>query len=406
MKVFLLYFYLFVPLVVLFSCEKGDVPEKTDFNNVGKLKTIWTSQLPTSFESGWGTVLLKDGGFLLPDNMKLIRFDSNGKEKWSLLNFSASEIVELPNGRIITKASDFWRHSSVLHCISETGSIVWKVTDPDNAINHLTLGRDNNVYGLSYKENSYFFSERGGVVKVFLINSETGELSIISEFSHSDDGENHIRFGEGKLYVPNRQQAVLVTNLFYDGDSSKRQTFDICLFIMDIERNQFVTKKVGGFKSEVVDDLAMAPDGSLYILGITDSKDGDVKSYYNYEEYSDGRPWVIKLDSHFNIVWEKVLLLKGSNIRGESIASGDNSVYLTITGEDRIPFYGIVRLDELGNYSDVALAHYELREDEDMHMPHSFINSSGEAYFYFTRTTDKYYNTKVYSVSKKAIGNL
>ncbi|MBR8762847.1 hypothetical protein IX335_000044 [Porphyromonas levii] len=411
MRINFVLFALLISMLILPSCEKVDTPDGVERDEIKSLKTVWTTQMPffspMSSDFVDKTVQLKDGGLLIYSYPRITKVNSSGKEVWTSSDIRAARFLEIPNGNIITSAyvDD---NTSVLNCLSPDGKILWSVNTLNNNISYLALGLDGKVYALSYNilrcppRDSP--DKNKGVMKVSVINSETGEISIVSEFSYTNDEESAIRFGEGELYVPNSKQVVLVTYLYNQtGYGSNYDHFDICLFAINLEDNKTIKKKYGGVKSEAFDGLAVSSDGSLYILGITDSNDGDVKSYYNYVMNANAKPWVVKLDSDFNIVWEKVLLL-GDNLRGESISLGNNSVYITIVGSNQSFFYGMVQLDTLGNYKAVA---FDYGPHELDNFPHSYVNGKGESFFYFTKTTDEYYKTKTFWMSKKVIeGNL
>ena len=90
---------------------------------------------------------------------------------------------------------------------------------------------------------------------------------------------------------------------------------DVWLIKVDLDGNLLWDKKLGGSGSEAAMSIATSTDGNYYIVGGSDSDDGDISDdpYYNSLDY-----WIIKIDGQGNILWERIV---GGN-NDENIVSG------------------------------------------------------------------------------------
>ena len=117
---------------------------------------------------------------------------------------------------------------------------------------------------------------------------------------------------------------------------------DVWLIKVDLDGNLLWDKKLGGSGSEAAMSIATSTDGNYYIVGGSDSDDGDISDdpYYNSLDY-----WIIKIDGQGNILWERIV---GGN-NDENIVSGtatsDGGVvaigYTTSSDGDVSEYYGL-----------------------------------------------------------------
>ena len=132
-------------------------------------------------------------------------------------------------------------------------------------------------------------------------------------------------FGGSK--IDEADDICLFNNCYYiigntesnDGDVSfLHGSSDIWLIKTDLSGNLIWEKTYGGSNGDVGFRIIPSFDGSLYVLGGTNSNDGDISN--NPTETL--AIWVLKIDSDGNILWEKALGGSGAEYcRGGTLTS-------------------------------------------------------------------------------------
>jgi len=140
----------------------------------------------------------------------------------------------------------------------------------------------------------------------------------------------------------------------YEGISNYHGGADAWIVNLDSLGNIVWEKCFGGSGGEGIRKIIELSNGEYYLLGGTNSSDGDVQSN-THDSYEI---WIVKIDSNANIIWEKCY---GSYIFDEfqdAALTPDGGLIVgsmvTTSGGDISSFYGdrdvwIFRIDSLGN---------------------------------------------------------
>lgn len=95
-----------------------------------------------------------------------------------------------------------------------------------------------------------------------------------------------------------------------DGDVAlNKGSDDYWIFKIDGAGNLLWEKTYGGSQSEMARSCVQAPDGNYYVMGSTNSTNGDVTG-----NHGNGDFWVLKLDTLGNLIWQKALGGSGAEL--------------------------------------------------------------------------------------------
>ena len=89
----------------------------------------------------------------------------------------------------------------------------------------------------------------------------------------------------------------------------KNLTLTTCFLLLSIhlvtaQSQSVVWKKCfGGSAKDVANDVLINNDGTMIVVGVSNSTDGNVTGHHGTTTTSDG--WVIKLDANGNLLWQK-----------------------------------------------------------------------------------------------------
>ncbi len=202
------------------------------------------------------------------------------------------------------------------------------------------------------KTYRYFFI---GFIFFMLIANTKAQLPIVEtnflwqKCINNGTAGGIIQIGES-YYINSYDRGVDTAAQNYHGD------WDLMLIKTDTLGNVHWKKCYGGSLRDTPYSIQKTNDGYIYLIGVTDSEDGDVQS----RRWQGRQIWLIKLDPEGEIVWEKTFgvekgtgfdprtslimpdggILISSNIQG---ASGDVSTFFW--GND----FWLVRFDAYGN---------------------------------------------------------
>lgn len=113
-------------------------------------------------------------------------------------------------------------------------------------------------------------------------------------------------------------------------------------------------KCFGGSDSDNFKKMINLPNNEFYLLGGTNSSDGDVQSY-NHNSYDI---WVVKIDSNADIIWEKCYGSYVNNGFSDAVITPDGGLIfgsmVNAPGGDISQFFGqrdvwLCRIDSVGN---------------------------------------------------------
>lgn len=254
----------------------GDVSE-----NQG-LEDIWIVKIDEA-----GTILWEKsyGGSLTEYPSKIIQTQDDGYLVVGATNSDDGDVSDSNGGY------DVW-----VMKLDASGNLVWKnnyggsnaetgisaVQLPDNSyiIGNYTLSSDGNVPD-NYGGNDYW---------VFKIDS-FGNLVWSQNYGGSDSDEVYeMNLVPDGVLILGRTQSN-------DGDITENNgNFDAWIVKTDFEGNILWEKSIGGSSYDAV--VNSYYDGAIYLIGITDSNNGDFSQNYGI---ADG--WLAKIDDFGNIEW-------------------------------------------------------------------------------------------------------
>ncbi|MFA5418487.1 MAG: T9SS type A sorting domain-containing protein [Bacteroidales bacterium] len=139
-----------------------------------------------------------------------------------------------------------------------------------------------------------------------------------------------------------------------EGISNYHGSADAWLVNLDTLGNVIWEKCYGGSGGEGFNKIISLPDNEYYLLGGTNSSDGDVQSW-NHESTD---MWVVKIDSAREIIWERCLGGPLNESGDDAIATPDGGILvlggINSSGGDIGQHYGgtdawLCRLDASGN---------------------------------------------------------
>ena len=141
----------------------------------------------------------------------------------------------------------------------------------------------------------------------------------------------------------------------YPSISNYHGSADAWLVELDTLGNITWERCFGGSDGESIRKIIDLPNNAYYLLGGTNSTDGDVQSN-NHNSYDI---WVVKIDSLRNIIWEKCYGSFGHNSLNDAIVTDDGGLLLLASffsgaGGDISTYYGsddvwLCRIDSQGN---------------------------------------------------------
>ena len=129
---------------------------------------------------------------------------------------------------------------------------------------------------------------------------------------------------------------------------------DIWLIETDTTGNMIWEKCYGGSQGEGPKKLIKTTDNGYYIVGSTNSIDGDVQSY----NHGGGDYWIVRLDTEKNIIWEKCFGTPVGEGPRDALLTNDGGLIvmgrIKASGGDVSVYYGdndiwMFRIDSAGN---------------------------------------------------------
>lgn len=125
---------------------------------------------------------------------------------------------------------------------------------------------------------------------------------------------------------------------------------DLWIFKIDEKGDLLWSKSYGGSDNERAKDILELSDGSLLVLGVSGSNDGDVvKPHNSYHKDL----WYMKLDPEGNLLWSKVFSTGHDCIPIKILKTKDDQLFLTgsiegINGSNGYFDYGMLKIDDEG----------------------------------------------------------
>jgi hypothetical protein len=132
-----------------------------------------------------------------------------------------------------------------------------------------------------------------------------------------------------------------------DGDISYNHGYrDIWLIQTDSLGAIRRQKCFGGIYSDTFSDLEIAPDGTYYIVGMSDTISGDITNGYGLGDY-----WILHVDTSFNILWQHNYGGSGVDWASDICITSDGGLAVTGSSEsndyDVSGHHGMVSTDDI-----------------------------------------------------------
>lgn len=189
---------------------------------------------------------------------------------------------------------------------------------------------------------------------IWLINTQGFAQSLIWEKSY---GGTVIEYGNSMIKSNDSSFIIVGATNSRDGDVSGLHGFAYDQWLISIDSSGTLNsqKCLGGMNDDEATKIIKTIDGGYAIAGYTNSFDGDVTGggYHANEDF-----WIVKLDSSFNIQWQKCIGSYATD-KAYSIKQCQDSGFIVIgtvgnSGGDVIVWHGntdifVVKLSSTGN---------------------------------------------------------
>lgn len=241
----------------------------------------WQKIINYSNDSAIDIIQTEDGGYLYNTFFSLNKIDPNGNLTWTKsLDFYCYNILQLPDNNIILSGcitpSEYFDTTGIIAKTDSNGNFVWKntytKTFPSKVIlsvdgGLLAVGRSNNKNVPVYIDNKYSYN----------IN-ETMAYAWFSKLNLSGNQEWE------KGYAPNSEPGGIPINVISFKNEYIIGGFNNDYWILKMDNlGNFITQKTfGGSDYDQLKNITLGKNGNIFLSGITDSKDGDLKNTAKY----------------------------------------------------------------------------------------------------------------------------
>jgi hypothetical protein len=233
----------------------------------------------------------------------LIKIDKSGIMKWrTKINPSTSGLRDIcpsnDGGCLVCYTNRNYNLNTDTAFISKynsLGDLEWKKTIGNKAFQNIIQNSNGEYAGTMDFKNYY-----GGKPAFVKFNSN-GELICRKMLVDSINKIDYRAFSLKQL--KNKDYIVVGWSSNAYSDSDGRQN---CLVIEFNENGDIIYNKLfGGYYDDYFVDVVETSNNGLFCIGMSDSKDGDIKSYR--EGLVNHNGWLVKLDNNREIKFEKVI---------------------------------------------------------------------------------------------------
>ena len=334
-----------------FSCERNEVKQQSTLE---KAEIVFNKTFPEITETHSKIIVGKNDDFYLIGCKSIVSFNALNNIKW-IVEKSCVDLVPTDDGgcviTFVESGTNYYNRTFHLAKLNENGTIEWEKTGNDYQLSRITIGNNNEILGVGDVNGLDGFSKP----KFFRYSSE-GNL-LFSKFL--TNRESNTSYQSRHIFKLTNGNLIVGTLNSLD---SQRENFDFNIFEFDVEASNITEKHYGGFKNEFLTDIKELPNNELVLVGISESKDGDIKSWREELtlQHGIGNAWIVKLDANRDIVWEKIMggsegawfakiLYKNDNL---FIAYETSSTDVDFNSPEK-PKFGIVTFDNYGNIKGI-----------------------------------------------------
>ena len=287
----------------LFSCEKSEVKQEESLLN--KAEVIFDKSYPEINDTYFNMKINHNDDLFLNGYETVIKVDKDGNLKWTVTGSpnsrTANDLAPTKDGGCIVlfvEQLPYSRKYSLVK-ISSAGAIEWEKTGENYEIYKIVVGDDDMIYGVAdLKEDGYWSKNKP---KLFKYTMDGEYLS--SEFI--TDTRDEISYQSELMYKLNNNNFVVGT---FSSVTPERENYDFHIVEFDKDANNISERNYGGYRNDHLMDIAECPDGGLILMGYSNSKDGDIKSWRDELTYENGgNAWVVRLGKNREIKWEKIM---------------------------------------------------------------------------------------------------
>lgn len=291
--------YLLLGLLLLFisSCEKDEQTNSNE-SSLKKAEIIFDKTFPEINEIHTRVIVGNNDNFFLIGSESIISFDESGSIKWSIQKNCIDLVPTENDGCIIVFVEGTSYYNSTYHLakLNSEGIIEWEKSGNDyRRLSRIVIGNNDEIYGVADVEETNNFAK-----PKFLKYTKDGDY-IFSKFLTNTDTK--ISYQSKHILQLSNNNIVVGTMNSWNAD---RSDYDFNIIEFDVEANNISERHYGGYKDEFLTDIIELPNNELVLVGISESKDGDIKSWRD-ELTLTANAWVIKLNSNREIIWEKIM---------------------------------------------------------------------------------------------------
>ncbi|MFA5419914.1 MAG: hypothetical protein WC341_15785, partial [Bacteroidales bacterium] len=217
------------------------------------------------------------------------------------------------------------------------------------------------------------------ILSVFLLTNQSYGQAIAERW-HTCLGGTKWDEGSGIIEAGGSYWVVSLTESSNGDVSFNHGIYDIWLVNIDSVGNLISEKSVGGSNYEGGElNIKKVNDSVFYIIGLTQSNDGDISD--NPWPLASGSYWIIKINHHGDILWEKAL--GGSRI--EAIQNG------LVTSDGGIIAFGYTNSEDgdiTRYFDDYDLWMVKLNDEGEIQWDFTLGSFSGEGGGAIKQTSD------------------
>lgn len=341
--------------LISFSCEKNEPKQQSVLK---KAEIVFDKTFSSINDIHTRIIVGNSDDFFLIGGETTISFDESGNIKWSIQK-SCVDLAPTNDGgcimAFVESGTSYYNRTFHLAKLNSEGVIEWEKTGMDYQLSRITIGDNDEIFGVGDIAGSDGFdkpkffrytSEGNYLFSKFLTNTDT-KISYQSRFI---------------LKLTNNNLIVGTLNSF----DPQRSNYDFNIIEFDVDANNISERHYGGYKNEYLTDIIELPNNELVLVGISESKDGDIKSWR--EELSlTGNAWVTKLGSDREIIWEKIMGGSEGAWFAKVLCKNDKLLVAFETTSTDVDFYaperpkfGYVIFDNLGNIQEIRYVGYSV----------------------------------------------